>query len=783
MRLIKPFPALNPLFFRILLYFLSLLLPIIIIGVVFYVNINNRLIDELTQKVQMNLQSSANTIEIYMRTAQETSMNIFYQKNLLILPYGEYKPEERVRMPEIPETLLRMSSNISALIETMFLYVDDVKVYTGAGADSFDDYFDRLFSFRKYNKDFWRSKLRTDKAIEILEVSEARLNNGVQKSVIPLVYMNTIHGHNVVLVTTISVETIQKTIETNAVIDSTIFVVTDNNGNIILNSGRSALAPAAIGRIGDGFYSRTSGHREMTVGGVPSIVNYVKSENYGWNYYSIMPVSDIKRQTGYLVTLMVAICSSLIVIGVLFSFIFTYNLYSPIKRIRDILLSSSEIDRQSAGSADKIDEFELIGKGIYQLIAYNHKFKSELEAISSEFLDQSLLHFIHGSPTPKQSELHNMLREHIRFEQEAYLCCSVRFGFKPAFYSDFQDTDRLIILDKIKRIIWGLFRPHIHAYVIEEHRHVYCCIVNMRKEESLARVKTALQHVLDAFHYDSQYCFIHIGIGKPYTGVSGIRRSYADAMYALEMAASGKDFQMSHVDDFPPAARHYRYSFMDENMILHHLQTGNSVSLLEKMNEVLEKNTRSGVYPMASSLLSEMYHTGCRYLAENGLHAQHFAGEEEHALLRNNVYPDVEEKKRQLIRFFEQIIERTAIRESGKSNSLIATIIQYIEDHYQRDLYLEKISDQMGVSAKYISKVFHEKTGVNLSGYISRYRISKAKELLLETNLPINVISERVGIYSRTTFIRLFKKYEGITPHEYRSLKNEQTNEIQKPGS
>lgn len=73
-------PRLNRLFFRILLYFLSLLLPIIIIGAVFYINVSNRLQDEFTQKVQMNLQSSANTIEIYMRTIQETSINFFYEK-------------------------------------------------------------------------------------------------------------------------------------------------------------------------------------------------------------------------------------------------------------------------------------------------------------------------------------------------------------------------------------------------------------------------------------------------------------------------------------------------------------------------------------------------------------------------------------------------------------------------------------------------------------------------------------------------------------------------------
>ena len=71
-----------------------------------------------------------------------------------------------------------------------------------------------------------------------------------------------------------------------------------------------------------------------------------------------------------------------------------------------------------------------------------------------------------------------------------------------------------------------------------------------------------------------------------------------------------------------------------------------------------------------------------------------------------------------------------------------------------------------------MSRLFKESMNWNLSDYINYVRIEKAKELLRTTNEPIDEIQELVGIPSRTTFLRVFKKFEGITPGQYRKLKS-----------
>lgn len=773
-RLKSPIFGLNHLFFRILLYFLSLLLPVIIISVAFYINVNSRIKTENIEKIHMNLQSSANTMDIYMRTVQETSMNIFYEQNLHLLPYGEYGQLDRVYMSEIPQRLLRIRNNLSAIIDNLFLIADGVKVYTGSGLDDFRDYFDRLYNFREYDYEYWQDKLQTEKSIEFLERSEVKTNNGSRKNVIPLVLMEIVNGNKVILVTTISVGMIHEMLQNNAVTGSSSFLVTDHLNNVVLSKHNRELSTDAMQSITDYFALGSSEYGEMDIDGIRSTVISVKSESYGWNYYAIVSEAELRKQTDYIFTWILIVCFVLFIAGIIFSFIFTFNLYNPIKRIRDILLSKNEESILADRYLTKYNEFEVIGKGIHQLLEFNHKFRSELETVSIHYKDQILLKFLHGNASLKdRNELHRILHEKLLFSHANYLCCNIKFGFKPAFYSEIQDTDRLVILEKIKNIIWATLQPRVDAYVLEEEQQFYICIFNVKSEDCSSQVTAALERLLDTFSYDSKYCFIHIGKGRTYSDIPGIKSSYADAMYALEAADQNNDFQLIDAGELPTVSMNYSYSFMDENIIINCLKSRNFESLKNKVDEILDKNGAAVTHLGISSLVSEMYNTGCRFLAEIGIDVQNVIKEEEHIILstKSESLPNVNEKKRLLNQFFYQIIEQMPNKPADKSNTLISMIIKYIEENYHQDLYLEKIAEEMGVSAKYISRVFHEKTEINLTNYISRHRIYKAKELLIETDLTINTISQQVGIYSRTTFIRLFKKYEGITPLDYRKLK------------
>ncbi len=99
---------------------------------------------------------------------------------------------------------------------------------------------------------------------------------------------------------------------------------------------------------------------------------------------------------------------------------------------------------------------------------------------------------------------------------------------------------------------------------------------------------------------------------------------------------------------------------------------------------------------------------------------------------------------------------------------IIGFILDYVEKHYDEDIYLNLFAEKLQLTAAYISSYFKEKMNVNLSDYINHFRIQKAIHLMETTVLKNKDIAVQVGLPNINTFIRLFKKHAGTTPGEYR---------------
>ena len=84
----------------------------------------------------------------------------------------------------------------------------------------------------------------------------------------------------------------------------------------------------------------------------------------------------------------------------------------------------------------------------------------------------------------------------------------------------------------------------------------------------------------------------------------------------------------------------------------------------------------------------------------------------------------------------------------------------------------------VGFSRGYLSTAFKKVKGISLQEYLLRLRMQKAKELITSTSLPIQEIAERVGYDDQLNFSRIFRKYEGMSPSEYRRKANEQKTDL-----
>ncbi|MDF2927222.1 MAG: hypothetical protein K0R57_6136 [Paenibacillaceae bacterium] len=104
----------------------------------------------------------------------------------------------------------------------------------------------------------------------------------------------------------------------------------------------------------------------------------------------------------------------------------------------------------------------------------------------------------------------------------------------------------------------------------------------------------------------------------------------------------------------------------------------------------------------------------------------------------------------------------------------ITQVLQIIDSHYKQDLSLQLAADLVKMNAYQLSKLFKEQMGENFIHYVTRYRVDKIKELLVETELTISQIAAAVGYNNSQQLIRVFKKVENITPGEYRTANGRQ---------
>ena len=112
-----------------------------------------------------------------------------------------------------------------------------------------------------------------------------------------------------------------------------------------------------------------------------------------------------------------------------------------------------------------------------------------------------------------------------------------------------------------------------------------------------------------------------------------------------------------------------------------------------------------------------------------------------------------------------QIVVR---RENGES-PVIKRAKEFIIENQAEELSLGQVAKAVNTSTFYFCKMFKRTTGLNFTQYVSRVRVEKARNLLLNPNLRISEIAYEVGFQSLTHFNRVFKKITGQSPTDYRS--------------
>ena len=104
----------------------------------------------------------------------------------------------------------------------------------------------------------------------------------------------------------------------------------------------------------------------------------------------------------------------------------------------------------------------------------------------------------------------------------------------------------------------------------------------------------------------------------------------------------------------------------------------------------------------------------------------------------------------------------------NSQKSVVQTICDYIDQHYQENITRSSLANILYLSPDYIARIFKKETGISLINYLIKKRVDVAKQLLTNTDLPVHLISDKVGYGNYSYFTKIFKKETNYTPVDYR---------------
>ncbi|RCX09914.1 two-component system response regulator YesN [Anaerobacterium chartisolvens] len=125
---------------------------------------------------------------------------------------------------------------------------------------------------------------------------------------------------------------------------------------------------------------------------------------------------------------------------------------------------------------------------------------------------------------------------------------------------------------------------------------------------------------------------------------------------------------------------------------------------------------------------------------------------------------------RHMLQWMLHDVERAlqCVNKVEKSQSVIGKVQSYIAQNIDKEITCEEIAAKVFLNPIYLTRIFKKETGMAVSEYLQQERLKVAQDLLSRTNMPVSNVAAHVGYSNFSHFSRMFRKYTGLSPVDFR---------------
>ncbi|MEJ8304330.1 helix-turn-helix domain-containing protein [Saccharibacillus sacchari] len=511
-------------------------------------------------------------------------------------------------------------------------------------------------------------------------------------------------------------------------------LITDDAGRQLFSVGSENESVIAI--LTKVAYSQTESFTTIPEKGSTGIVSKLPAENsdHEWTYAMYRPQNSVTVLTERLKAGLLTVCGIIALFGMLMSVFFSKRLYIPVQR----LLNKASSIRPTPSHSVHANEYTMIGDAFSFM---NDKIVDlETQARRSERIGQLL------GLRPEFEQTEQSPQGKAYRAAYLYMTEGTTDQLRQTFDRSLCVSGEWIFLNEREAVILYTFpfdREPVYAEWIEEIRQLangVCSRVAFRA--SIGCLASTESEIADSYR----------------TALSAARYHFIRGEDAIIVHDSLKT-QSSD----PLLFRHEHY--------FNALKAGDRSGIqtfLAHFSDSLKKGdlqidvVELAVLQLIAQLYQCMIELKLQYLLpEAGLFEE----------LKGDT---LEETMQQILELSNRVAESRSMESNHAHAEVIRTIQTYIQQHLHEDLSLQILSREISLAPAYISTLFSEVTKNSFTEYVTRLRLEKASELLVEKpRMSVASIAEQVGYRNAQYFHSKFKARYGVTPVQYRKAKRE----------
>ncbi len=488
-------------------------------------------------------------------------------------------------------------------------------------------------------------------------------------------------------------------------------------------------------------------------------IRYANSERLkGLNYIYASPRTIASNSIKNLLYGSIMIYLILIVSGIIVAFYYSRYVYSPISEILNLFkeLNKEKIDNNQ-------DEFSYIQENIKSIrqanLSLRNTIKNNSISLKTKFLRELTYGLIPADIITTRAKMYNI---HI-FDNKTSIIVLELINYQ---YLNEEFTREAIL--KINNDILLILSEQLKNKNCEVFELSYKQYGIFIEEDNITEIKNILNKALAAINTSCELEMV-AAIGQAVKRKEDLHLSAYSVLEMLEhRSPTDKRLILSYDQKENLEHGSYYYPLEVEGNIINYVIKGkvNDVKILLKT--LLKRNleTQNMDREVRSELIFAIIGTIYRILHKINIKTKQLFNKDDlfNELQRIKNKQDLEEK---IIKIFIKISESINTEKEDQEKTFTDQLVGYIEEYYAENLSLVDLAEEFNYSTGYISRLFKSHVKENFKDYLNRYRISKAKEFLeQDPKRKIKDVAEMVG-YSTVTFIRNFKKYEGISPGQY----------------